>query len=345
MSGSTEISDQVRQAVKQLLEDNLALLAANDVPRRFLGDRTVAHTVLGPAAAHAALWSLTKDLTHRSAALELVERFLLARGVPKAAGSTRNRLRLAPARRYWKLREAIEAGSTLGWIGRLVGGDDGRQIDAVVLAAFEVVVHDGGLRFYINGNYAIPQCELAWFAGSHEGYEQAWRLLVSPHAVSRRWRGYGWIAESPGGYFTETPGWKRRRQAATFDLEYTQLQVDRMVRLWLATNNPRALSYLRFLHARVWALVDRQTWMLDARGGSRRDHMVPFYSAGTAVLAALGEIAPEDALEQVARGVVAAYRTDPGTPDAYRMRGYGLTLLSLLHLDRQAPGDRLGDRP
>jgi hypothetical protein len=115
-------------------------------------------------------------------------------------------------------------------------------------------------------------------------------MLVAPGSVNARFRGYGWIAidthdGAAAGHFSETPRYVGPNPRNTFDPEYTQLQLERMIGLWLLTRDSRALAYAASLHRRLLPLVDPASWQLDSRQGSRTSHLAPFHNPGTCVLA------------------------------------------------------------
>jgi hypothetical protein len=205
------------------------------------------------------------------------------------------------------------------------------------------------MRRYINGNYQIPLCELAYFHGlftgseaASEEYEHCVELLCDPVHIAPRWRGYGLRLErSPTrddwhdavGHFTEVPG--SRMRDGTFDGEYAQLQLDYLIRLWLLTRDPRMLRYANAVLNAILPYVDRTTWQCDFRSGSRRQQIVPFWNAGVAAIV-LHDPRPEFSDEMVRSQFSRAIdrelraRAAAGTIDDYCLRAYGLTLLGIL---------------
>jgi hypothetical protein len=249
--------------------------------------------------------------------------------------------------------EAIEASSTLGWMLLALDGSlaerDASRLQRTVQRARTSLRVAGEFRRYINGNYAIPLCELAYLSrhlgGTESGddsYERCWRLLVEPASVNPRWDGYGWVESvAPSGddfrgeegYFTETPGYQGRFPRDTFDPQYAQLQLERLARLWLLSGDPRALRYLAAIHRLLLTELDMVRWTIGSIDGSRTTGLTPFFTPATCLLAlhAPGaKIDPQFALAQFRHGVLSEYRRNGREPDPYRLRGYGTILVPLL---------------
>lgn len=254
----------------------------------------------------------------------------------------------------WTPGAAISAGAMLGWVIAGLEEDltEARRREAIRLLTkcYDDTVRVTRLRHYINGNYQIPLCELAYFrwrftgaAAATDTYEQCVEFLCEPVRTDPKWRGHGFRLDSPPtradwhdaiGYFSETP----RRAAITdgaFDGEYTQLQLDYVIRLWLLTGDARMLRYANALLNALLPLTDMETWRCDFRSGTRRQHIVPFWNAALATMV-LHDPRPEfsdgQVRDQVTRAIDAEWRQRAvrGTIDDYCLRAYGLTMLNLL---------------
>ena len=326
------------------------LLECQDIDSLFASVEPGAfHTILGVALAHAALWRFEGDRDHHATALELTGRYLHERGEPPAHPRLLARIR---TNANWNSREAIEAGSTLGWIllalEPSLGAEDAEALTRTLLLTYPALRATGGLTAYINGNYAIPLCELAYLwrhfraTDDAEPYEHCWRMLVEPGALAARWSGYGWVTTVPAddedwlgakGYFTETPGYLGQSPRDTFDTEYSQLQLERLTRLWLLTGDSRALRHLRAIHRLLLDLLEREDWTVSSSQSSRTTGSTRFFSPASCLLALhspYSEVTPEFALAQLRQGVVADYRLHRHAPGPYLLRGFGTTLTPLL---------------
>ncbi len=343
------IHDETRALIGELLACHSvdSLFAAID-PGRF-------HTILGVALAHAALWRYERDPAHRTAALELTARYLRERGQPASRPRLIARVR---TNARWNSREAIEAGSTLGWIllalRPSLSSAESDTLSEPLRLTHRTLRAAGAFDAYINGNYAIPLCELVYLwrhigATSDDAlYEHCWRMLVQPGALAPRWAGYGWVATSLAaddgwldaeGYFTETPGYVGPSPHDTFDPEYSQLQLERLARLWLLTGDARAMRHLRAIHRLLLRLLDREQWTIGSSAGSRTTGTTRFFSPASCLIALhspQSEITAEFALEQFRHGIVADYRLHRLAPSPYLLRGYGTTLMPLLLMSASA---------
>jgi hypothetical protein len=314
------------------------------------------YPLLGPAAFLA--WAAQGEETdiHSGASVEIAERYMASAPtlrLPSSAYRVAARMpnRFMPA---WRPGAAISAGATLGWI---VLGLEGkitesrfRHMARSVARCFDEVQRVSRRGHYINGNYQIPLCELAYLHsrinksdGGHEEYERCLEFLCYPERTSRRWHGRGLrIDQTPArpdwhdavGYFSEVEGLKLV-PTQTFDPEYVQLQLDYMIRLWLLTRDDRIVHFCNALINAILPLTDRGTWRTDGRGGSRRNQIVPFWNAGLATLA-LHDPRPEFTDEMVRAQFTTAIeheyhnRAVEHTIDPYCLRGYGLTFLGIL---------------
>ncbi len=254
----------------------------------------------------------------------------------------------------WVPQHAISAGATLGWIILALEGRMSapalRRMRQCLARCYDDLQRMSLLDFYINGNYEIPLCELVYLhahingsEGGHEEYERCLDFLCHPDRMSPRWRGHGLhIVRDPSepdwhdavGYFSEVEE-VNRPEDGTFDGEYTQLQLDYLIRLWLLNGDDRILKFSNALINAILPLTDETTWQIDTRNGSRRNNINPFWNAGVAVLALHGgrsDFPIEKMHSQFTAAIDDEYRRraeeDPINP--YVLRGYGLTLLSIL---------------
>jgi len=344
------LAETIHRETRSLLAERLA---EQDTDGLFEAVPSAAlHTILGVALAHAALWRLYGGDAHRTKALELTARYLHERGRPRAWPRPIALLRTNAA---WNSREAIEAGSTLGWIllalGPSLAAAETAPLLDTVLRTRGALRGAGDLRYYINGNYAIPLCELAYLwqelgDGGERQYELCWQTLVKPAWLGSRWEGYGWIATTPPdggagaeGYFSETPGYAGRLPSATFDAEYSQLQTERLARLWLLNGDERALSYLGAIHRTLLHHLDRERWRIHSRGASRVSGSTAFCGPASALIVLCSpqpEVSPEFALEQFRHGVLPEYGDRRWASNPYLVRGLG-TILTPLLLASAAP--------
>lgn len=350
----------LQSSMGELLGANLVEMARTGGPGQWPVEAPqMWHTALGPTAAAAWLHRLTGDEQYLDLALQGLDELR----VPQRSSLPGRLGQLALGRgRLWSDRAAIEAGSTLGWV--LLGLGDRCGVERTTraerqLAQFHRELRaNGNFHYFINGNYQVPLCELAviWdrlqIADVRPGSQhESVRLLLDPSSLNRRWSGYGWRWihrpttdnwTDAAGYFTETPHVDGRLTGPAFDPEYVQLQVDRVVRLWLMSGDERRLRYTNALLNAILPLVDDRTWMLDCRKGSRMSTTVPFFNAGLFAAAVYGgrtDIDTDRVRSQIL-SCLDVYRKDVRTPDAYRLRGYGSTLLSLLLMSEALDPDQ-----
>jgi hypothetical protein len=182
----------------------------------------------------------------------------------------------------------IELRSTLPPATRQLWSDTLRRAAGVLLG-------QGLLTYYVNGNINLQFTELLWDAWQasgdpvlHGDYERAWAFTLAPGG---RWSGFGLIVTRHGhgpngstssGYLTESNG-----GAPGFDPEYTQLQADEAARLYVLSHDRRALLLMNLLTNQ---LLPRATpsFLLNTSGGSRHpqpDRFVPFTDSALPVLA------------------------------------------------------------
>lgn len=357
MAGKQALADWLVTRVDSLVGDTLAHLGAaradGDWPLEDVGPL---YPALGPAAALAWTAFAGDAERRRRLAIATTERFMDAAPVlrmPRPALRVASRLP-ARVRPSWKVSEAISAGALLGWI--ILGLEEHldasrhRRMIRTLVRCYDEVARGTRFNVYVNGNYQIPMCELAYFHGrftgseaADEAYESRVEFLCNPERTHPRWRGYGLrLTHEPArddwhdavGHFTEVPG-RRLDPERTFDGEYTQLQLDEVIRLWLLNGDARMLRFANALLNAIIPYTNRTTWECDFRGGSRRHQIVPFFNAGPATLFLHDprqELTDNVVRAQVSTAVDAEwrYRARIGDVDNYRLRGYGLTLLNLL---------------
>jgi hypothetical protein len=311
---------------------------------------------LGAAAFLA--WAALEDENDPGAALaaEIVTRYMAEAPVlrlPRPA--YRLGLRLPHRlRAMWLPGAAISAGATLGWVILALDGKVSdalrRQMSRSLTRCYDDVRRISQLGFYINGNYQVALCELAYLYAlvngsdaGHEEYERCLAFLCNPEHTNPRWRGHGFqLVQIPArpdwhdaiGYFSEVEG-ANSPEAGAFDAEYVQLQLDYLLRLWLLTRDHRILRLSNALINSILPLADQTTWLIDCRGGSRRNNVNPFWNAGLATLA-LHDPRPEFTMDMVESQFTVAIeheysrRAEDGDIHPYCLRGYGLTLLGIL---------------
>jgi hypothetical protein len=159
------------------------------------------------------------------------------------------------------------------------------------------LVINGNLSFYTNGNIAIGNAlvmALAYWATGDPEYETYYNsaLAFAIEPPQSEWPGFGLVytkmpTRSDGsdgaGYFAESGGSTRG-----FDADYTQLQLDQLVRLYLVTSSPAILRLVNLELNQEWPRVDIRNWTLDTSGGSRHPQpgrFVPFTTPALAMLA------------------------------------------------------------
>lgn len=359
------LDDWLQQTMSALLDDNLTRLSEGRATGDWPIESTSAwHTALGPALAGAALWRLHGSSKHRDWVMSTVQRLwpmLQARRGRFARARTR--FGLAP---LWNDRAVIEAGATLSWIYLLMEQDltdvQAREWRGVLTGMRADLCANRNFNYYINGNYQIPLVELAygWHLFTPEAtpphlYDNLVRLMDVPALVASKWQGYGWSLQRPSsmvewregaGYYSEVPAPTFPPPGNTFDPEYVQLQLERMTRLWLLTDEQRFLDRARGVLDALLPLVDSETWRCDCSQGSRKSTNVVFGNAGFSVLALMGgrdDIDPGHVRSQVSTAV----RDDLERTthlDAYRLRSYGLCCFSILLATSQPLRAYIGQR-
>lgn len=143
---------------------------------------------------------------------------------------------------------------------------------------------DGDYSYYSNGNVNIGIAGVAALAYQQTGnptylgyYNKTMAFMANP--TQPRWKGYGWVvSQQPtsatgvdgAGYFTETG-----RAGTGLDIDYTQLQVDQLARIWLINHDPKILYYMNMEINTLLAKTNTTTWGLDSSGGTRHPQTNP----------------------------------------------------------------------
>jgi hypothetical protein len=161
------------------------------------------------------------------------------------------------------------------------GADSGDAIRVSQhMAMADYLINARHVYYWSNGNinlgYAVVMAE-------------AWRLAESATAKKRYADAYhSLVVMLMGhyhyGYFDETgPG------GTGFDPEYTQVQGDQLVRLWLVTGDPWWRGILIQLVAKLRTRVSLPSYMLDTSGGTRHIEQGRSVAFSTPALGILGE--------------------------------------------------------
>jgi hypothetical protein len=187
-------------------------------------------------------------------------------------------------------------GSSLHLIAGKLSDADRTLLRTALTRAADFLVANHNLTWYTNGNINIGNTVL--FAAAyeqtgnvayHNDFEQALSFAIAPPQA--RWPGFGlfytkqptkadgsdgaaYFAESGGG----TPG---------FDADYTQLQLDQVVRLYDLTNDPRAVRLINLLFNQEWPRVNTADWTLDTSLGTRHPEAVRRVGFNTPALGVL----------------------------------------------------------
>jgi hypothetical protein len=169
----------------------------------------------------------------------------------------------------WATRSLLDPATVANWTSVLTG-----------LADF--LVKNGNLTWYTNGNINVGNAllfELAYKASGESKYQLDYQdaLAFAENPPQNRWPGFGLIITKPStlanesdgaGYFAESGG-----GAPGFDADYTQLQLDQLVRLYLVTDDPSILRLVNLLFNQLWPLVDTTNWTLNTSGGTRHPQL------------------------------------------------------------------------
>jgi hypothetical protein len=211
--------------------------------------------------------------------------------------------------------------------------------------AADFIVSSKNLTWYTNGNVNLRNAAVMWLAWQITGrstykaaYEYEWRFALSP--PQWRWRGFGLrLTRRPhrpdgadgAGYLAESDGGR-----PGFDPEYTMTQLDGATGMWVLSHDRRWLRLMNLFFNQLRPRLSR-SFTLDARRGARHDHMIPFYSAGLAVLYYSGD-RPD--LRHLVPGDLARLRAEYSNPGNFTSQNFyrGLSgWLSMIVLDRQHP--------
>jgi hypothetical protein len=155
----------------------------------------------------------------------------------------------------------------------------------------DYLISDRDVTWYANGNinssYAAA-LYFAWRAGGEQKYLDAYnaelQFLVAP--TGKMWVGFGLtITQMP----TRADGSDGRAVLAEgsppgWDPEYAHLQLDFLSALYSASNDPRVLRLLNMILNQELTRVDTTSFILDAQGGTRKSHTMPFTSAALPLL-------------------------------------------------------------
>jgi hypothetical protein len=161
--------------------------------------------------------------------------------------------------------------------------------------AVDYIINQGELTWYINGNDNLRQAGLAWMAWKITGdpkyetdFQNEWNFTLSP--PQPRWAGFGLhLTRVPtrsdgadgAGYLAEAD--QQEGGAPGFDPEYTMTQLDTATEMWVMSHDARWLRLMNLFFNQLRPRID-SSFVLDAEGGSRHNHLIPFYSGGLAVL-------------------------------------------------------------
>ncbi len=188
----------------------------------------------------------------------------------------------------WALRSQLPASDVATWTSAVTGGAN-------------YLVYNGNLRYYTNGNIAVGNAlvmALAYWATDdpiYEGdYTQAVSFAIAPPQTGQS-AGFGFVTtkvptqadgSDGAGYFAESGG-----GTPGFDANYTELQLDQLVRLYLVTKSAAVLRLINMEFNQEWPSVNATTWELDTSGGTRHpqpDRYVPYVTPALELLALYG---------------------------------------------------------
>lgn len=176
--------------------------------------------------------------------------------------------------------------------------------------AADFLLNGGDAVWYANGNVNVGYISTFYFAWRMTGlqrfkdaYEREIGFTSNPTTANTQtnsFRGYGWQWGSPTSMPTDWPtcatgaGFFTENIATTqpgFDTEYTNVQADEMLRLFILTGDPRIKCMANELLNQIKPRINTTTWQLDTSGGSRHTEAVrtvPFLSSSLAVMSANG---------------------------------------------------------
>ena len=191
----------------------------------------------------------------------------------------------------------------------------------------------------------LRNAEIMWLAWKITGdpkyaadFNFEWAFTM--HPPQARWPGYGLRqtrapnkpdGSDGAGYLAESGG-----GAPGFDAEYTMTQLDTATAMWVLSHDQRWLRLMNLFFNQLRPRIS-SSFMLDALGGARHNHLTPFYSAGLAVLYFSGR---RRDLARLVPGDLAMLAVQFGNPGNYSSVNFyrGLSgWLGMIVLSRQHP--------
>jgi hypothetical protein len=304
-SAQMALQSQVSQGASGWLTSDVNQMVAGQSPSNPIGlwiggDPVAWRSNSGPGLAAAAVAGLDGDPTMRAVAAQTFDTliaeheqpngsFTAVSGTPDPQSADIDTMFFVTnlGMALWTLRSQLSAADTSLWTSAITAGAD-------------YLIANGNLSWYTNGNITIGNAlvmALAYWATDNPYYQDAYNtaLAFAIDPPQSRWPGFGFIyttvptlpdGSDGAGYFAESGG-----GAPGFDADYTELQLDQLVRLYLVT---RSATVLRFINLEVnqeWPRVNTSTWMLDTSGGTRHpqpDRSVPFSTPAIPLLALYG---------------------------------------------------------
>jgi hypothetical protein len=229
----------------------------------------------------------------------------------------------------------VELGTTYLLLGNHLGNERRASWKAAIEGGASYLIRSKNLTWEANGNINLGQAEYEWLAWAITGkarfrqaYELAWKYAIDP--PQSRWPGYGLhLTHSPSvrmpggaGYLAENGG-----SGPGFDPEYSMLQLSVASRAFLLSGDPRFGRITDLLWNQLSPLIERSSWLIDARNGTRRSHIDAVTTPGLVVLAQSGK-RPDLAKfvdAQTTSGMYATYLSNArdNIGNAGYFRGYG----------------------
>jgi hypothetical protein len=175
-----------------------------------------------------------------------------------------------------------------------------RQWTLAIARGAHFLLANGNLSFYTNGNINVGNAlvmALAYWATGDAPFERDYQkaLAFAESPPQAKWPGFGFVytkmptqadGSDGSGYFAESGG-----GAPGFDADYTELQLDQLVRLYLVTDSAAILRLINLEFNQEWPLVNTSDWMLNTSGGTRHpqaNRTVPYSTPALAFLALYG---------------------------------------------------------
>jgi len=353
-------------ATERLLHDSIAALSTRSGPadqQYFAGgvwhsaDSSCWYCQVGPGTAAAVMWRASGGRNARLRQLALVTFDTAIADHRNGNGSFG-----APADSpdIESMMFGVELGTALVELRPTLGQRRLRRWTAALSGAANYLIENGNLRWYTNGNINLGNTELFYLAWRvtrkarfKAAYNQSWRFTLDP--PQGRWPGFGLRLLPPtsviasgakvvgrAGYLAESGG-----SAPGFDPEYTELQLDVATRLYVLSDDPRALRLANLLVNALLTRFDPSDWMINGSNGSRHPgrHVTPLTTPALAVLTMDGK-RPDLAKLAVRQFAVinSTYRGDWTYSNVGYYRGYGnevsviLLAAQQLHPRRVAAG-------